>query len=118
MENNQVKTKKQMTRRTQEILFLCTALAIPLTQFFLMYVCVNINSILLAFREYVGENEYVFAGLKNFANLINEFATEGRYQKMLSNSMLTWFVSSPCTILISLMIAYSVWKKVYFSGFF
>lgn len=118
MESNQINTKKHMTRRTQEIIFLCTALAIPLTQFFLMYVCVNFNSILLAFREYTGDNEYIFAGLKNFSDLITSLTTDSKYQNMLSNSLLTWFVSSPCSVLISLIIAYSVWKKVYFSGFF
>lgn len=118
MEKNQVIAKKKMNRRIPDIIFLCTALVIPLTQFILLYVCVNINSVLLAFREYVGDNEYIFAGFKNFADLIKEFSTEAKYKQIFKNSIVMWFASSPCTLLICMVIAYSVWKKVYCSNFF
>ena len=118
MEKNQVKTKKGMTKRTQEILFLCVALAFPITHFLVMYVGVNANSILLSLKEYVGQNQYVFAGLKNFEKIINLFVTNPDYGIMIKNSVIMWFCSSPMTILLGMLIAYSVWKKVYFSGFF
>ncbi len=118
MEKLNKKTKKGMTRRTQEIIFLCIALAFPITQFLVMYVGVNANSIILSMKEYVGKNEYVFAGFKNFASVFNNFATNPAFQTMLKNSIIMWFFSSPVTILLGMMIAYSVWKKVYFSGFF
>lgn len=118
MEKVKTKTKKGMTRRTQEILFLCVALAFPLTHFAVMYIGVNANSILLSLKKYVGANEYVFAGFDNFGKIINQFATNPDYSQMLKNSLIMWFFSSPMTILLGMLIAYSVWKKVYCSGFF
>lgn len=121
MANATAKTKNKMNRKKQEIFFLCTALAFPLLQFFIMYICVNFNSILLAFKSYedvAGSTNFVFAGFDNFAEQIDRLFNDIRYGIMLKNSLTMWFFSSPVTILIAVLIAYSVWKKVYFSGFF
>ncbi len=121
MTDAQTNNKKKMSKRKQEIIFLCTALAFPLLQFFVMYICVNFNSILLAFKEYedvAGSNEFIFVGFDNFAEQLDLIFNDIRYATMMKNSLTMWFFSSPVTILIAMLIAYSVWKKVYFSGFF
>ena len=101
-----------------EKFFVATALIFPLTQFFIFYVCVNFNSILLSFKTYVGADTYVFAGFDNFVQVINDFLNTYEMQMVLKNSLIMWVFNSPLMLLATLLIAYSIWKKVYFSKFF
>ena len=58
--------------RKKELIFYFSVVALPLLQYFIFYICVNFNSILLAFKQYkvVGGREFweyyntaVFAGI-------------------------------------------------------
>ncbi|MBQ8374351.1 MAG: sugar ABC transporter permease [Clostridia bacterium] len=112
------KNKRQMSVRKSELIFLATALAFPLLHFIVMWLLVNFNSITLAFKEYVGANEYVFAGFKNFEELFVSFATKREYQQMLTNTLTMYLFCSPVMLCVTMAIAYAVWKKVYCSKFF
>ena len=46
-----VKTGKKWASKRDDIVFYAVMVALPLVQFFLMYICVNFNSLLLAFRN-------------------------------------------------------------------
>lgn len=105
-------------KKIGEKIFIFTALLFPLSQFFIFYICVNINSILFSFKSYVGADTYVFAGFSNFVQVIKDFATQWEMQIVLKNSLIMWFFNTPLMILATVIIAYSIWKKVYFSKFF
>ncbi|MBQ7913648.1 MAG: hypothetical protein IJ506_02455, partial [Clostridia bacterium] len=47
-----IKAKKGWTRKQKRLLFCSLILAVPILQFILFYVYVNLNSILLAFQTY------------------------------------------------------------------
>lgn len=111
-------TEKNKIGKREEIVFLVVALAIPLIQFFIFYFLVNFNSILLSFKSYTDTGDYVFAGINNFKDVINDMIYETRTQDMLKNSFIMYFFTSLCMMLLTILVSYSIWKKTYFSKFF
>lgn len=116
MKNNIIKREKRYKK--EEVIFLATALAIPLLQFAIFYIAVNFNSILLSFKSYTETGSYVFAGFNNFKQVIDDILHESNTIYMLKNSFIMYLFTSPLILLLTLTISYSVWKKVYFSKFF
>ena len=73
------KEKTMKKRRFSEALFVYCAIALPLLQFIIFYVAVNINSIFLAFQSYdYGLGSYKFLGFDNFAAFFGDIIHESR----------------------------------------
>ncbi|MFQ9738393.1 MAG: hypothetical protein ACLR06_12115 [Christensenellaceae bacterium] len=70
-------------RRTRDMIFFACLVALPLLHFFIFYICVNFNSILLAFKSYDSESGYQWVGLQNFKNLFSDFKTLTLYKYAL-----------------------------------
>ncbi len=100
------------TKQKYRLIFYCLVIALPLLQFCVFYVGVNLNSILLAFSTYDGKGgtNYFAAGFGNFAEA---FRMLGNFDsgRVLSNSVL----ATLCEILISLPLAlifsFYIYKK-------
>ncbi len=110
-----VKGKNTMKKRQNIFLFLF--LLIPTVQFLIFYFGVNINSILLAFQK--SENGVlVFAGLENFGQVLSDIFVNGALLNSVKNSTIQFalgmFIGTP----LHIMVAYAVFKKIPFSGFF
>ena len=71
------RTKKRLPQwKKKEYIFFGVMMIIPMIHFLIWYIGVNGNSISLAFREYdFTKNQYVFAGLENFKNVLNKKPT-------------------------------------------
>ena len=65
------KTNRLKARR--KMLFYVCMMALPCLQFFIFWVCVNANSLLLAFRRYDYDEGFLWAGLDNFIQVIKDF---------------------------------------------
>lgn len=100
-----------MTRKKSALLFYCLMMTIPLVQFFLMYICVNFNSILLSFKEYTPSGDYVWLKepFKNFIDAFGELKSR-QFVIAVKNS----FTVFGCTLLIniplSLFFSYYIYK--------
>lgn len=110
-------------RRVKELVFYWTILALPLLQFVIMYVVVNINSFLLAFQNigYDGETgayAISWVGFKNFGTFINEIFHDslmsGRFLNSLWVYLLTLFFGTAGSVVFS----FYIYKKYRGSGFF
>ena len=103
-------SKRNIQKKWREWLFLCFLLIIPVTQFILMYCCVNINSILLAFKRY-DNPDFVWNGLNNFKEFFQNITTVP-YVMRIKNSVILYLsgllISTPMAILIS----YVLWRKL------
>ncbi len=117
MVNNGVVVKKPKINKDKTI-FLITAMVLPLIQFFIMYVMVNFNSILLSFKTYNGDGTFVFNGFNNFVQVVQDFMHESSMQWLISNSLTMYLVTSPLMLFACMFLAYTIWKKVLFSKFF
>ncbi len=96
------KPSQMQTKQKYRLMFYCAVIALPLLQFCIFYLGVNLNSILLAFSKYDGKggSDYFAAGFGNFAEAFRVLKTfdSGR---VLSNSV----IATLCEILISLPLA-------------
>ena len=84
-------------QKKKDRLFYISLCAIPLLQFLIFYVYVNINSVVMAFQEYVVDHDtnrgtFVWAQFKNFESLFFSFANEGILSTALKNTMISFVV--------------------------
>jgi multiple sugar transport system permease protein len=110
----QRKRISQSERR--KIIFCVLVLAVPVIQVILMYFAVNINSILLAFKNYKldasGNLSYTWCGLDNFTSFIESvFLEGGALKKAFANSLLVASVNLFFGIPCSLLFSYYIYKK-------
>ena len=76
MKDTMTKNASSMYRKKRkDLIFFISIVVLPLTQFFLFYICVNANSILLSFKEYdviSGSTKLVW--FENFEYFFYEFS--------------------------------------------
>ena len=113
------KAKTMKKRRFSETLFVYCAIALPLLQFLIFYVAVNINSIFLAFQSYdYGLGRYQFLGFDNFIEFFSDIIHEPVLLISIRNSAILY----ACTLFIAMPLGvcfyYFVYKKIPLSGFF
>ena len=113
---------KTLTRAQKRNIFFGLMISVPILMFVLFYVCINANTILMAFKHYEkieGENGYkvTFAGFKNFATIIKMLSTGDNWY-MLKNSVVLWFFKLTIGLSVSIIFSYYVYKKMLGAGFF
>ena len=115
---NQVSTAKRK-REIRKLLFYCGLIALPVLQFVIFYIFVNINSIILAFESYdTFTGKYSFAGLSNFGDVFKELFTDATMMKKVGNSLIAFFFTMVIGISLSVLFSYYIYKKGKFSGIF
>lgn len=114
------KTKIKNTRRNKRLLFYCIVLALPILQFLIFYLYVNIDSLVLAFQHYEIKDgalgyDVTFAGFSNFINVFNILKSK---PQLLENSL----ILAACELLIgiplALLFSYYIYKKRFMGGWF
>lgn len=128
--DKRTKTRSQKNRLIGESIFVWALLAYPLLQFCICYVGVNLNSILLSFKQYVlyetetGDIAYKWQLLpindffKNFKDFVYDMTNDITMGTIVSNSFVAYLVSTCIGLPLNLMFAYVIFKKVPASGFF
>lgn len=112
--------KKIGRKRRGELIFYACLLIYPLTQFFIFYVLVNFNSLLLAFKSYDSVTAtYGFGiGFGNFKTFLSDVARDYSMRSATINSFLLY----ACTLIIgmplNLIFSFFMYKKIPFNGFF
>ena len=70
--------------KRKRLIYYVLGLALPLTQFFLLYVVVNFNSILLAFQKFdIKTGKYEIIGFDNFKDVFVAFKEGGWFNYIL-----------------------------------
>ncbi len=109
------KSKQRQKKRRADLRFVCIMLSIPILQFCLMWVGVNFNSILLAFKQYDINYDYTWT-LNNFTRVINELKTNQGIIESMWNSVIFWISTSVLTLPVALLISYYLYKRYRFHG--
>lgn len=113
----EAKIAKPSSIKRSEIIFLFFMLIYPTVQFFIFYIGVNFNSILLAFQKELS-GKLIFAGFENFKIVLDDMFVNGNLSVAMVNStiqfVLSMFIGTP----LHIVVAYAVFKKIPFSGFF
>lgn len=120
--------KTLSAKRRSDLLVYCLLLVFPVVQFLVFYVCVNFNSILLAFKDYTpmlsadGQIigfEYVMVGLKQFKSVIADiFGVNPELRVAIKNSLIVYAIKVPITTMLSLLFSYYIFKKFVASEIF
>lgn len=117
-----VKKEKKQTlslARKKETIFYAGLLVLPMAQFLVYYVYVNLNSFLLAFQRYDPETlSYIWAGWKNFENMFIQLSMEGGIlHDAVFTSIKAYFLGW-LILPLSLFFPFYIYKKMPCSGFF
>ena len=109
------KTKYGQKKRRADLIFVCIMLIIPILQFCIMWIGVNFNSILLAFKQYDLNFDYTWS-LNNFTRVINELKSNQGIIESMWNSVIFWVCTSVLTLPIALLISYYLYKRYRLHG--
>lgn len=112
-----VKVKKERLKRS-DIIFLVTALTIPLLQFAIFYVVVNANSIIMAFQRVNDNGQYVWNGLGTFKRAFTLMFRDKTYRVLFGNSFVMYAVTQVAAQVVATFFAFCIWKKVWGFKFF
>ncbi len=109
---NKIKVDKKSL--LEKYFFFFVILLIPLSQFCIFYLGVNVNTILLSFQEYQ-DGIFVFKNgdlFGNFREFFADLSTETSLVYSLKNSSLLYLVSTIASLPISIVISYCLFLKV------
>ena len=102
-----------------KILFYACIVALPLLQFAIFYIGVNINSFVLAFQRWDGEKyRYVWHGLWNFKDVLVDLVTNAQLIISMRNSLILFVVGAFLGSTLALYFAYYIFKKHFAYRFF
>lgn len=104
-------------------IFYYLMIALPILQFVIFYIVVNINSILLAFQEYSNFEGVVtqrWIGFENFESIWSVWSTDPGHtlQVCLGNTMLFFAVDVLIVMPLCLLFSYYIYKKAFLGNFF
>ena len=101
-----------------KIVFYVCAVAWPVLQFLIFYLCVNFNSIMLAFKKFeYSTSTWSFVGFENFNQVITDFTEQVALQQVMKNTI-QLFLISLVTKLLPLIMSYYLFKKYPLHGVF
>ena len=107
-------------KKRGELIFYICMIALPLTQICIFFIGVNFNSILLAFKTYTPDGDYIFTGFNNFRLFFQEFFGDRStaMRMMFSNSMWLYFIGIIVGAPLNVWFAYLIYKKIPGATFF
>ncbi len=108
-------------KRRNELIFYYSWIALPILQVLVFYVAVNINSILLAFKEYKlvdGVPAFEWAGFANFKLFFTELTAGTVLPRMFLNSLTFYAFGLLVGVTLALLFSFYIYKKYFMSEFF
>lgn len=103
-------------KKTTDLIFCLLILAIPMIQFAIFYIGVNINSFVMVFQKYEVNAEtlkgaFVANGLKNFSLMAEQIVAEG-FGMAVKNSLISFVIITIVGISFSLVFSLYIFKKL------
>ena len=108
--------QKLKTRKVQRIVFIVGMLALPLLQWLVFFVFVNINTITMSFQDQRPNADPGFS-LVNYRNFLMDLRSTDKFLYAIRNSLL-FGLNDLFLLFISLVLAYFFYKKIRWSSFF
>ena len=106
------KPLKQLNRKQKNLIFYIIMMAYPFIQFCIFYIGVNINSILLAFKQYdfaidgFDNAGFNWVGFENFTDVFSRFQTDNALSSSLKNSLVVYAVTTIVMATLTIWFAY------------
>lgn len=99
--------------KVSDMIFYCSILALPVLQFCVFYIGVNLNSVLLSFKGNYdfGKGVYEWVGFENFARFFREWASSAQLGVSVRNALIGLGFNLALGIPLALMFSYYIYKK-------
>lgn len=116
---NTLNKKTKSTARRKDLIFYIAFMAYPVAQFLLMYVAVNINSILLAFKSYdVISNTTTVVWFDNLKTMFVQMTSGEEFIGYLNNTVKFYLLQLVLGTSLGLLFSYYIYKKGPATNFF
>lgn len=112
------KHKSRIFKSKWDWIFYIGLLIIPITQVVIFYFVVNINSILLAFKQYDGASGQFMWSIETLKQMFTTLHTDKGMTFRLVNSVIMYVVSMVVVLPLSLLFSFYIYKKKPASKFF
>lgn len=108
----QKKSAEQIKRRERwkSYIFPAVMLAYPVLQTLVFYFGVNINSVLLSFKQYGESGGYVWKGFENFTSVFYDFTHDPQFAAAFRNSGLALLLALVVTTPLSTLFSFYIYK--------
>ena len=112
--------KKNLNRsKRNKNLFFYLMMALPLLQFCIFYIGVNVNSFILAFKEYdYYTGAYQWVGFANFAAVFRDIANVSYLKIAFRNSVVLFAFNIAVGTTLAILFSYYIYKKFVMYKFF
>ena len=110
-----------LSRKNKRLIFYILFMAYPVIQFCIFYIGVNINSILLAFKEYTVIDDQIvvnFVGFKQFEQCFDVIFNTTYVQQAFLNSFIAYIVGAVISSTLALLFSFYIFKGKFVSKFF
>lgn len=107
---NAEELKAKRIRKLKSYIFPTVMLAYPIVQSLVFYFGVNINSVLLAFKEYGADGGYHWFGINNFSAVFYDFVHDPQFGAAFRNSAIALFVSLLVTTPLATLFSFYIYK--------
>ena len=112
------KRKSRIFKSKWDWIFYIGLLIIPITQVVIFYFVVNINSILLAFKQYDGASGQFMWSIETLKQMFTTLHTDKGMTFRLVNSVIMYVVSMVVVLPLSLLFSFYIYKKKPANKFF
>ena len=109
IQNNVRKKSSMKAAKRMDLIFICVMLAIPIVQWLIFWFGVNINSILMAFQNPMGEWDLI--SFEMVFNSLKDVESEWGLGVAVQNT-LRYFGKDFGMLVLHLLIAYFFYKKI------
>lgn len=105
------KHKSRIFKSKWDWIFYIGLLIIPITQVVIFYFVVNINSILLAFKQYDGASGQFMWSIETLKQMFTTLHTDKGMTFRLVNSVIMYVVSMVVVLPLSLLFSFYIYKR-------
>lgn len=109
--------RKKFAKKAKKAGFVISIITYPLILFCIFYICVNFNSILMAFQTINVKDERTFVGFQNFVTFWNGmFAssnTKSEIRTAFTNSLIIYSISLAICMPLYIFFSYLLFKKCF-----
>lgn len=111
---------KRRKKSTNELVFICLMLLIPVAHFCLFWVSINVDTVAMSFQKFDYESgKWVFNGFNNYKALWQEFTRPASVlPTALKNSISVFLWNDFVIVPISVLCAFALYKKMPLGGAF
>lgn len=112
-------TSHKARRKRQKRFFIFVMLALPILQFLIFFVYVNIDTIILSFQKFdYNAGSYRFVSFDNYSEAFRDLSQLPQMRQVIINSLLFLPITNFITLPLSVISAYFIFRKVPGRSFF